>query len=74
MAFGVGIQEILSVFILHNNPENFLSNIRICGPWRTIENRNIIILARRGKKREHAKDYSVYPISKIMFHKAILKW
>lgn len=34
MAFGIRVQKILSIFVLHNNPEYFLSIIRITGPWR----------------------------------------
>ena len=68
MAFGIRVQKILSIFILHNNPENFLVPIGITGPRFASNNNILIILARRGKNSKHAKDYRVYPNSKILLH------
>ena len=65
MALGIRVQEILSIFVLHYNPYKLLRTKRI---ERHRPTDRIIILARRGKNREHAKEYRVYPISKIMFH------
>ena len=53
MAFGIRVQKILSIFILHNNPENFLSIIRISGHLTT---NYFIFFARRGKNREHTQE------------------
>ena len=53
MALGVRVQEILSIFVLHNNPNNFLVPIGITGHLTT---NYFIFFAPRGKNREQTQE------------------